>query len=68
MTQRRNRRGTTLVELIVVITIIVIVVTALLLEGMLGIVDSVNGVIEGPGDPSVKAYNESLEEGIEAAN
>ena len=67
MMKRRNRRGTTVVELLVVISVIVIIITALLMEGLLGVVDSVNQLIEGPGEPSVKDYNDSLEKGIEAA-
>ncbi len=60
----RARRGATVVELIVVVAIILTVIGALMLQGLWGAFDFAKGVIEGPGEPSVKAYEDQINEGM----
>ena len=59
-----SRRGATIVEMLVVAAMIITIVTALAVHGIFGAIDLTRSVIDGPGEPSVKAYNNELDEKI----
>ena len=60
----KRRRGATSLELLAVVAIILTLVGALMLHSFWGALDFTKSVIEGPGEPSVNAYQEQLENGM----